>query len=169
MKNNDLKVNSGEVDKKVVEQKEAQFDAINSAVANKKYELKLDSDAVAGLFEFFDFVDWKGYECYGIEKLYDSFIPHLTECGEAGEESFTLETEVEADVIEAMFYFIKSYTSSGIDSARLFRKMADGFAIPMQNINIDRQALRDAALELQAAEQGLTVEQLQEAVENAQN
>lgn len=160
MKKQDVKVNSNEVDKTVVEQKEAQFDAINTAITNKKYELKLDTDAVAGLLDFFDFVEWKGYECYGVEKLYDSLVPQLKEVGEESENLFVLETDVEPDVVEAMFYFIKSYTANGIEDARSFRKMSDAFAIPMQNINIDRQALRDAALELQAAEQGMTVEEM---------
>lgn len=169
MKKQDVKVNSNEVDKKVVEQKEAQFDAVNSAVTGKKYELKLDTDAVEGLLNFFDSVEWKGYECYGVEKLYDSFIPELKEVGEESENLFVLETEVEPDVVEAMFYFIKSYTANGIEEAHLFRKMADAFSVPMQNINIDRQALRDAALELQAAEQGMTVEEMTADKTEAQN
>ncbi len=160
MKKQETNVNSNEVNKTTVEQKEAQFDAINSAITNKQYELKLNTDAVAGLLDFFDFVEWKGYECYGVEKLYDSLITQLKEVGEDGENLFVLETEVDADVVEAMFYFIKSYTASGIEDARSFRKMADAFAVPMQNINIDRQSLRDAALELQAAEQGMTVEEM---------
>lgn len=167
MKKEDVKVDSKEVDKVLVEQKEAQFDAINSAIANKGYDLNLDYDAATGLLNFFDTAQWKGYECYGVEKLYDTLVPDLVEVGEEGENMFTLETIVQAEIIEAMFYFIKSYVATGIENAKLFRKLSDSFAIPMQNINIDRQALRDAALELTAAQQGLTVAQLEESADEA--
>ena len=47
--------------------------------AAKKYEIELNSSAVTGLLDFFDDVQWKGYECYGIEKIYDTIIPELNE------------------------------------------------------------------------------------------
>lgn len=153
-------VGSNKVNKDLVEQKTVEFDALNSVIVNKQYKLSLDADAVDGLLDFFEFVEWKGYECYGVEKLYDAIVPQLHEYGEEGENLFKLEMDVEAEMVEAMFYFIKSYSSSGIERARSFRKMADAFAVPMQDINIDRKALRDAALELQAAESGMTVEEI---------
>ena len=70
--------------------------------------------------------------------------------------------QLDADVVEAMFYFIKSHLGKGITAARSFRELTDGFSKVMQEINIDREVLRNVALELTAAEQGLTVDELQD-------
>ena len=50
----------------------------------------------------------------------------------------------------------------------MFRRICDQFALPMKEINDDRQILRDHSLELVAAEQGISVETLVEAAQRDQ-
>ena len=45
----------------------------------------------------------------------------------------------------------------------MFRSICDQFALPMQEINTDRQMLKDIALELTATEKGISVESLVQA------
>jgi len=147
------------VDQELVKEKELAYDALNLVAQNKKYQVVLDTEAVSGLLEFFDYVEWKGAECYVIDKMYDVLIPALETVSEE-DDTFSLDTAVEGDVIEGMFYFIKNYTGNGIESAQMFKKLADGFAKPMQELSMDRAALRDASLELVAAESGMTAEEM---------
>jgi hypothetical protein len=55
---------------------------------------------------------------------------------------------------------LKNYVGTGVDAAIKFRSICDQFALPMQEINVDRQTLKDIALELTAAEKGISVESL---------
>jgi hypothetical protein len=71
-----------------------------------------------------------------------------------------IDSGADAPIIEAIFHFLKNYVGTGVDSAIKFRSICDQFALPMQDINNDRQTLKDVALELTAAEKGITVESL---------
>jgi hypothetical protein len=63
---------------------------------------------------------------------------------------------------------LKNYESKGFEFAQTFKEACDQFAVPMQEINQDRQNLRDASLEMTAAEQGISVENLVEKFQAAQ-
>ena len=71
-----------------------------------------------------------------------------------------IDSGADAPIIEAIFHFLKNYIGTGVDSAIKFRSICDQFALPMQEINTDRQTLKDVALELTAAEKGISVESL---------
>jgi hypothetical protein len=129
------------------------FDKLQETLQTKKYPIYLDEEQTDAFFsDFFECVEWKGYESYAIAETYDRLNILVNED--------KLNGETEPEIVEAVFHFLKGYSSSGWRGARLFKSICDQFSLPMKEINEDRQELRDISLELVALEQGISVEQL---------
>lgn len=160
IKNEDLQnTESKPVDQKQIAELREKFDKLQETLQTKKYAIYLDEQQTSFLFdEFFQLVDWKGYESYAIAETYDRLSILVNED--------KLNGETEPEIIEAVFHFLKNYVSSGWSGARLFKTVCDQFSLPMKEINEDRQELRDISLELVALEQGITVEQLNKNLQN---
>lgn len=151
------------IDKKKVAEIQEKFDAFRQLLDKKKYDILLTEDQTTYLFEdFYNSVEWKGYESYAVSETYDRLKSLVDE--KTGE----LKGKSEPEIIEAIFHFLKNYTTSGIGEARIFKAICDQFSLPMKELNEDRQELRDISLELVAAEQGISVEQLNKTLENQQ-
>lgn len=149
------------IDKKLVAELTEKFDSLRQVVETKKYGVALSKEQTSFMFdEFYQNVEWKGYESYAIAETHKK----LSEIVKNGETNGT----VEAEIIEAVFHFLKNYVSRGQKFAQLFKEICDQFAVPMQEINQDRQDLRDLSLELTAAEQGISVEKLVEQYQQSQ-
>jgi hypothetical protein len=130
------------------------FDRTRQMMETKKYPVFLTAPQTVFLFDqFYKNVEWKGYESYAISETYQ-YLNNLV--GTDG----TLNGQLPTEITEAVFHFLKNYTARGFESAVLFRQICDQFALPMKEINEDRQILRDLSLELVAAEQGIEVETL---------
>lgn len=84
------------------------------------------------------------------------------------QEGSTLNGKIPTEIVEAVFHFLKNYSGQGVESAGLFKQICDQFALPMKEVNEDRQHLRDISLELVAAEQGIEVETLVERLNQQQ-
>ena len=141
------------IDQVLVAELTEKFDAIRQVVDTKKYSVLLDKDQTSALLnEFYPAFQWKGYESYAVAETYTQ----LTEMVKGDK----IDAGADAPIIEAIFHFLKNYVGTGVDSAIKFRSICDQFALPMQEINVDRQAVKDVALELTAAEKGITVESL---------
>ena len=137
---------------KLAELKE-QFDTMQNDLKTKKYEVYLSSELTTSLLDkFYTKFTWKGYESYAISETYDQIKSEVVN----GELKGGLATEI----VEAAFHFIKNYEGQGVEDAKEFKHICDQFALPMQEINNDRQTLRDISLELVATEQGISVETL---------
>jgi len=143
----------GSIDKVKVAELTEKFDAMKQLVDTKKYAILLDKTQTSALLsEFFPAFEWKGYECYAVAETYRQLSEMVN--------NDKIDSAADAPIIEAIFHFLKNYVGKGIESAVMFRSICDQFAIPMQEINTDRQALKDVALELTAAEKGISVESL---------
>ena len=150
-----------EPDQKLVAEMQEKFDSIKTVVDTKKYGVDLSKEQTSYLMdEFYSNVAWKGYESYAISETYTSF----KEIQKGG----VINGSVKAEIVEAVFHFLKIYESKGFQFAGLFKEICDQFSLPMQEINQDRQNLRDASLEVTAAEQGIPVETLVEQFQAAQ-
>lgn len=129
------------------------FDSIKQMLDTKSYDVYLDAELTKFFFEtFFPSINWKGYESYAVAESHDRLKDQVKDG--------ILQGKVRPEIVEAVFHFIKSFVSTGIENARLFKRTADQFAITIQEINQDRQNLKDVSLELVAAEKGITVESL---------
>ena len=137
---------------KVAELKE-NFDLVQNQLTNKEYDITLDVEQTTFLFnEVYEGIVWKGYESYAISETHDT-LHKLVNDGK-------LVGKTRVEIVEAIFHFLKNYTANGVTAARLFRQVCDQFALPMTEINNDRQKLRDLSLELVSVEQGIPVEEL---------
>ena len=143
-----------QIDEKKVAELREQFDAMQQMLTTKEYAVLISKENTEFLFnEFYQNVSWKGYESYAISETYERLNAQIKKDG-------SLNGKVSVEIIEAVFHFLKNYMGSGFKFAKAFREVCDQFAIPMNEINQDRQNLRDLSLELVSVEQGIPVEQL---------
>lgn len=148
------------VNQERINKAQQEFDTFNSVLTDKVYPVKLDSQLTDYLMYYFlENVKFKGYEAYAIKEIFESLEAIKIE---TEDKKYLIEGSLKAEIIEALFYFIKSYEGKGYGEAKNFKNVADTFAVPMQQINEDRQTLRDLSLELVAAEQGVEVEKIKE-------
>jgi hypothetical protein len=143
------------IDQKKVEELREKFDILQAQLNEKEYGVALNKEQTDFLFnEFYGNVSWKGYESYAISETYDKLHSKV--------KKDELNASFSVEIIEATFHFLKNYIGSGSKAAKVFRQLCDQFAVPMQEINNDRQQLKDLSLELVATEQGISVETLVE-------
>lgn len=149
---------------KVAELKE-KFDTLQETLKTKTYNVLLNEEQTNSLTtNFYNNFPWKGYESYAISETFDQITSQVN--------GGTLNGNFSTEIVEATFHFIKNYEGKGVNDARVFKGICDQFALPMQEINKDRQELRDISLELVATENGISVETLVnnlQAQQNAQN
>ena len=144
---------TGAINEVLVAQLVEKFDNMKMLVDTKKYSILLDKDQTTALMnEFYPEFQWKGYESYAVAETYNQLREMVKD--------EKIDSGADAPIIEAIFHFLKNYIGTGVDSAIKFRSICDQFALPMQDINTDRQTLKDVALELTAAEKGISVESL---------
>ena len=156
--------NSPSIDKQKIAKIQEKFDSFRQMLDKKKYEILLSEEQTEFLFEqFYNTVQWKGYESYAISETYDKLRSLVDE--KTGE----LKGKTNTEIIEAIFHFLKNHVSNGIGEARIFKAICDQFSLPMKEVNEDRQELRDLSMELVAAEQGIEVEDLMKKLESQQN
>lgn len=153
------------IDQNRIDEAKVKFDTLREALQVKKYAVSLDAGQTDYLFNnFYQNVSWKGYESYAIAETFERLYSLVS-----NQQDFRiLSGETETEIIEAIFHFLKNHIGTGIGSARLFKQICDQFALPMKEINEDRQELRDLSLELVAAEQGISVEKLMQDAQAAQ-
>jgi hypothetical protein len=150
------------IDQKKVDELREKFDLLQAQLNSKEYEILLTTEQAVHLFEnVYENLSWKGYESYAISETYDTLQKLVTKKGD-------VKGTTRVEIIEATFHFLKNHFSTGVKNARLFRQICDQFALPMQEINTDRQSLKDLSLELVSAEQGIPVEQLIEGLKKQQ-
>lgn len=149
------------IDKKLVAELTEKFETLQKEIESKEYGIALSKEQTTFLFEqFFVNVAWKGYEAYAIAETHKA-LQGVTKTG-------SVNGKIKAEIVEAIFHFLKNYESKGFQFAQVFKEVCDQFAVPMQEINQDRQDLRDASLEMTAAEQGISVENLVERFQASQ-
>jgi len=152
---------NGQIDQKRVAEAQEKFDTIRQLLETKNYAVLLSVEETKYLFEnFYETVEWKGYESYAISETYEKLQGIVVDGA--------LNGNTAVEIVEAIFHFLKNYPGKGVENAKMFRRICDQFALPMKEINDDRQTLRDLSLELVAAEQGITVENLVEAAQREQ-
>lgn len=154
-KKKDAKKLVEQVDKARIDEAQQKFDTFQTVLNDKEYSIKLDKDETDFMYDnFLSTIKWKGYECYAIDHIYEA----LSKISDP--ETEMIDGKLSGQFIEAIFHFIKTYEGVGFENAKMFKVIADEFAKPMQELNNDRQILRDLSLELMAAENGISVEQL---------
>jgi len=152
---------NNEFDQAKLDQLQEKFDVLQSTINNKKYDLLLDGELTQVLMtEIFPKFQWKGYESYAVSETYIQLENERTGKG--------INSKFPVEIIEATFHFLKNHIGTGFELAVPFKKICDQFALPIQEINQDRQNLKDVSLEIIATEKGINVEDLVEAL-NASN
>lgn len=153
--------NAPSIDPIKVAELHEKFEAKRVEIDEKKYAILLDEAQTDFFFnQFYVDVDWKGYECYAVSETYNRLSILITDS--------KLDGKTEVEIIEAVFHFLKNYEGKGFKYASVFKTICDQFAIPMQEINQDRQDIRDISLDLTAAEQGIEVEDLIKSIQAQQ-
>lgn len=136
-----------------IEQLREKFDALQDEINNKTYGVVLDHNLTKTLIEeIYPTFTWKGYESYAITETYNQIT--------ASVKNKEINSKFPTEVIEAVFHFLKSYEGKGVSLAHNFKLTCDAFAVAIQEINEDRQQLKDLSLELVATEQGIDVNDL---------
>jgi hypothetical protein len=149
------------IDPKKVEELREKFDVLNKELNEKNYPVLLDSELTEVLMtKLYPEFLWKGYESYAISETYNQF--------ESVRNGNGINSKFPVEVIEATFHFLKNHVGKGFELAIPFKKICDQFAVTIQEINKDRQELKDLSLELVSAEQGIKVEDLVEALNKQQ-
>jgi len=152
---------NNEFDQAKLDQLQEKFDVLQSTINNKQYNLLLDGELTQVLMtEIFPNFQWKGYESYAVSETYTQLEKVRTGDG--------IDAKFPVEIIEDTLHFLKNYVGSGFELAVPFKKICDQFALPVQEINQDRQNLKDVSLEIIATEKGIKVEDLVEAL-NASN
>jgi len=145
---------------KIAKLKES-FDNLQDSISSKGYELYLEKDLTDGLFnELYPAIKWKGYESYAVSETYTQ----LSNSVKDGE----IRASFKPEIIEAVFHFLKTHEGNGVEFAITFKRICDQFALGINEINKDRQELRDISLELHSAETGVPVEQIVKAYNESQ-
>jgi len=158
VKASDVNEQGVQIDSVKVAELTAKFDEIQKAIVDKKYEVTLSKESSDYLMQvFYEEVKYVGYEAYAISETFDKIFEEL----QLNEEDVTTPIiNLNAEIIEAVFHFLKKHEGTGVKYAKLFKEVCDSFAAGVQAINDDRVILRDLSLELTAAEQGIEVETL---------
>ena len=149
------------VDTNLVKELTTKFESLEKEFKDKKYMVELTKDLVEFYsVGFLNNITFKGYECYAIAELEKEMVS-----------VFTNKTKAlfKREHIEATFHFIKTFEAKGTATAVMFKGLCDAFAKPMQEMQVELQELKDVATELQAAEQGVSVETLLQGVEDTNN
>ena len=149
------------IDQVLVAELTEKFDAIRQVVDTKKYSVLLDAEQTSALLnEFYPAFQWKGYESYAISETFNQLSSSINKD--------QIKDKFPVEIIEATFHFLKNFVGIGFELAIPFKRICDQFALPIQEINQDRQNLKDVSLEIIATEKGIKVEDLVEAL-NASN
>jgi hypothetical protein len=143
---------------------EEDMQAYQAELAKKKYRVKTtESTFKHFIANFYNEVQWEGYECYAISETHKEFdkIASKLKPSKTGKVSFTIKPEI----LEATFHFVKKHNGSGIESANAHRLICEDFSVTMAELNQDRTKLRDFAMEAEAAKHGITVEDYKKAAD----
>jgi hypothetical protein len=142
------------IDAKRVEELREKFDVLQAELNSKNYDLYLDAELTKVLMgRLFNEFQWKGYESYAISETHSQLTKAVNKNGE-------VQGKFPVEVIEAVFHFLKNHIGTGFELAIPYKQICDQFAMVIQEINTDRQELKDLSLDLVASEQGIKVEDL---------
>jgi len=158
VENVDNTANSPENQAKIAQLQE-KFDALSNDINTKSYGVVLDETLTNTLInELYPSFTWKGYESYAITETYKQISESV--------KKDTINAKYPAEVIEATFHFLKNHEGKGHTLATNFKLICDAFALPINEINTDRQNLKDLSLELVAAEKNIDINDLVESLNN---
>ncbi len=137
---------------------EARFDAAKDAAVNAEFVLEMTNDSVEYLIgSVMRGAAWKGVSSYPVVKVTDDLAALIDGAEKTeGGVKFT----VKGDLLEASFHFISGHEGKGYDEAKRHSEVAAVLVKPFNALNELRKKMREAALELQAAEAGMTVDEL---------
>ena len=145
-------INEAENQVKTAQLKE-KFDALQDELNAKGYGVILNSELTSTLInELYPTFAWKGYESYAITETYKQISESV--------KNNEINSKFPVEVIEATFHMFKNYEGKGHILATNFKLICDAFAVSIQEINTDRQLLKDISLELVAAEKGININDL---------
>lgn len=143
-------VESPKVDTKAVEKLEKKFEKAQETYVNHEYIIEFTKetmDYIKG--DFAENVKFKGYSSYGIKAVFKA-IDELKDGKGLWKHEF----------VEALFHFIKEHEGKGVKSANSHCALSDEISPVMEKVQINLQNLKDLATELEAAKQGLSVEEM---------
>ena len=153
------RVLGGDISTTTLNKLESKFETLTAEMADKKYGLELDKEQ--------------------IEYLTMVFLPNL-ECENRGAfdisemlemiNSLISDTKVACskESIRALFHFLLHTKTTGIDHVYVIKNTLIRLSEVVTEINNDDQLLRDAAFELQAAQQGITPENMAQGLDEVE-
>ena len=136
-------------------------------LTKKKYKVKTTESTVKYLTgDFYNNVEWNGYECYAISETNSVITKMVSKLkpSKTGKVTLTLTP----DILQAVFHFMKGHKGTGIQTAQNHRLLCEDFSSAMADLNGDHKLVRDLAVEAEAAKHGITTDEYERmAAENA--
>jgi len=137
---------------------EKQLGEMTNTLQKKKYRVKTTEEVVNYLMEdFYTNVVWNGYECYAISETNKTMSKIVSKLkpSKTGKVSFSMP----ADLLQALFHFIKGHTNTGLELASKHRSLCEDMSVPMSELNQDHAELREIATQAEAKKHGIPVEE----------
>lgn len=126
----------------------------------KAYELKLQENSLSYLKNLLLKGEWKGFQ----EATQLNFINEFLKTKSDKIETLKNDLKLTWNELNVFYSYIKNVSGSGINEALSYFELLNDVSIPMEQVLKDQQEHKNLALELQAAENGITVEQLSNSI-----
>lgn len=96
---------------------------------------------------------WKGPQCLIVEKIFEK----LDQCidGQTGDE---ITIDFDHDLLEVLTVLANSYVSHGKVNTLAYSKITEILSKPVSELQANRKELREVSMELEAARQGMSLE-----------
>jgi hypothetical protein len=152
------KPTESKTDSKLIKKLETKFDKAQKAFGEQEYSVEITKETLTFLNgSFSKNLKFKGYASYGIDEVFKAV--EMLKNGKG---------KWKREYVEAIFHFIKEYEGVGLSDARSHRALSDEIAPTMEIVQQNGQNLKDLATELEAAIQGIPVEDFVKAMSQSQ-
>jgi hypothetical protein len=142
------------VDAAKVAELEVKWDQISDKLSKSIYVATMSRELA---LHFRDVVvesfSWKGPQCLIVEKIFEK----LDACID-GQTTPEISIDFDHDLLEVLTVLINSYVSHGKTNTISFSKITEILSVPVQELQNNRKALREVSMELEAARQGMSLE-----------
>lgn len=162
---------SPDIDAGLVAALEGKFQEANDAAANASFTLRVTESAAEHLTgELLQGVKWKGLEAYALTKAAEDLRGIVSKAARiaSSDGPDELEFTIKHDLLEVIFHFVRNYEGVGYEGAKKLTQVAEVLVKPVNELNELRQRLRSAALEWEAAKNGMTPDQFVAKMQEAQ-
>jgi hypothetical protein len=150
------RVLGGDIETTTLEVLRQNFDSKVKELEEKNYGVTMKSDEIEWInLKLISTIKWKGQNVFDIIALSEIVNDLVVD----------IEVMQPKEKIKALFHFIANYEFTGITEIFVIKSILTNLSKVLGEVGKDEQDLRDAAFELQAAEQGILPETMANAAE----